>query len=45
VKVVVDAGRIVRITPEFDDCRRLALEHGLPLLDVYRLVEKEITPP
>jgi len=45
VKVVSEAGRIVRITPEFDDCRRLALEHGLPLLDVYRLVEKEITPP
>lgn len=45
VKVVVDSGRIVRITPEFDDCRRLALEHKLPLLDVYRLVEKEIALP
>lgn len=28
--------------PEFDDCRRLALEHGLPLIDVYRIVEKEL---
>jgi len=45
VKVVSEAGRIVRITPEFEDCRRLALENGLPLLDVYRLVEKEISVP
>lgn len=41
VKVVSDCGRVVRITPEFDDCRRLAQEHGLPLRDVYRTVEKE----
>lgn len=45
VKVVTDGGVAVRVTPEFDDCRRLALEHGLTLLDVYRLVEKEIIVP
>ena len=41
VKVIRDQGAQLRITPEFDDCRRLALKHNLPLLDVYRLVERE----
>jgi len=41
VKVISDGERIMRSTPEFDDCRRLAQEKGLPLQDVYRLVVKE----
>jgi uncharacterized protein (DUF111 family) len=41
VKVISDGGQIMRSTPEFDDCRRLAQEKGLPLQDVYRLVAKE----
>ncbi|HZV82368.1 MAG TPA: nickel pincer cofactor biosynthesis protein LarC [Geobacteraceae bacterium] len=45
VKVVNDGSRDLRITPEFDDCRKLALELGLPLLEVYRRVEKEIGEP
>jgi uncharacterized protein (TIGR00299 family) protein len=41
VKVVRDQGTVLRVTPEFDDCRRLALERNLPLMEVYRLVERE----
>jgi len=29
-------GRSLAATPEFEDCRRLALEHGVPWRDVYR---------
>ena len=34
-------GEPVQIAPEFDDCARLAEEHGLPIADVYALVERE----
>jgi uncharacterized protein (DUF111 family) len=27
-----------RLMPEYEACRRLAQEHDLPLLEVYRLV-------
>jgi uncharacterized protein (TIGR00299 family) protein len=27
-----------RIVPEYEECRKVALEHGVPLLDVYRAV-------
>jgi uncharacterized protein (DUF111 family) len=40
VKVMEYAGRR-RLLPEYEDCRRLAQEHGLPLVEVYRLVPKE----
>ena len=30
-----------RVVPEFEECRRVALESGLPLLEVYRTVERE----
>ncbi|MCS6801184.1 MAG: nickel pincer cofactor biosynthesis protein LarC [Chloroflexota bacterium] len=39
VKVKRLEGRPVAAVPEFEDCRRLALEHGLPIAEVYRLVE------
>ncbi len=41
VKVIGENGEVLRMTPEFEDCRRLALEHGMPLLEVYRRVERE----
>ncbi|WP_243372070.1 nickel pincer cofactor biosynthesis protein LarC [Geotalea sp. SG265] len=41
VKVVEGHDRIRRVVPEFEECRRLAVERGLPLMDVYRLVERE----
>ncbi|MBM4284393.1 MAG: nickel pincer cofactor biosynthesis protein LarC [Deltaproteobacteria bacterium] len=37
VKVTEYGGRR-RLMPEYEDCRRLARERGLPLLEVYRLV-------
>ncbi|MCM0081250.1 nickel pincer cofactor biosynthesis protein LarC [Geomonas sp. Red32] len=39
---VLDNGRI---TPEFESCREIALARSLPLLDVYRIVEREIGAP
>lgn len=30
-----------RVTPEYESCRKIALERGLPLLEVYRIVGKE----
>jgi len=30
-----------RVAPEFEECRRIALSSGLPLIDVYRIVERE----
>jgi hypothetical protein len=30
-----------RIAPEFEECRRLALATGLPLLEVYKTIERE----
>jgi len=34
VKVGRRAGRVVRVCPEFEDCRRQAEEHGRPISDV-----------
>jgi pyridinium-3,5-bisthiocarboxylic acid mononucleotide nickel chelatase len=30
-----------RVAPEFEECRRIALAKGLPLIEVYRTVERE----
>jgi uncharacterized protein (TIGR00299 family) protein len=30
-----------RISPEFEECRRIAVEKEIPILDVYRLIERE----
>lgn len=40
VKLLYEGSRLVRVTPEFESCRRLARENGAPLPDVYRLVER-----
>lgn len=34
-------GDILSIHPEYEDCRRIALEHNIPLQEVYRIVETE----
>ncbi len=31
-----------RLVPEYEECKRLAVERHLPLLEVYRLLEKEL---
>lgn len=34
IKVGISAGAIVNVAPEFDDCKRLALAHSIPLKQV-----------
>jgi hypothetical protein len=41
VKVKCLQGKRVGLSPEFEDCRRLAQERGLPLQEVYRIVTAE----
>jgi pyridinium-3,5-bisthiocarboxylic acid mononucleotide nickel chelatase len=41
VKVIRDGKVLLRVVPEFDDCRRLALEKAMPLLEVYKIIERE----
>jgi pyridinium-3,5-bisthiocarboxylic acid mononucleotide nickel chelatase len=41
VKVVRDDAVQLRIVPEFEECRRIAGERGLPLMEVYRIIERE----
>ena len=43
VKAAIRDGRVLRRTPEYDDCRRIAEERGLPLIEVYRRVEGALT--
>ena len=33
--------RNVGVSPEYESCRRAALERGLPLQEVYRIVQRE----
>ena len=40
VKVKQSDGRNVGVSPEYEECRRVALERGLPLQEVYRIVQR-----
>lgn len=40
VKLLFEGDALVRITPEYESCRRLARESGRPLPEVYRNVER-----
>jgi uncharacterized protein (TIGR00299 family) protein len=42
-KAVLRGGKEV-ITPEFEECKRIAREHGMPLLEVQRRLERELAP-
>ena len=42
VKVKRLGGRDVGVSPEYESCRRIALEKGLPLKDVYGVVQREV---
>lgn len=35
VKIAGESGRVYTASPEYDDCRRLAAEHGVPLKTIY----------
>ena len=41
VKVKRLEGEEPQVSPEYEACRRLALQHGLPLAEVYRIVAEE----
>ena len=41
VKVKRIGGRDIGVSPEYESCRRIALEKGLPLKDVYGVVQRE----
>ncbi|MEK6572070.1 MAG: LarC family nickel insertion protein, partial [Bacteroidota bacterium] len=41
VKAVVFSGE-ERLLPEFEECRRIAVERKLPLVEVYRILESEL---
>lgn len=45
VKVISDGAGLLRVAPEFEECRRIALERGIPLLEVYRIIERETGAP
>ena len=45
VKVFRDAAGVLRVAPEFEECRRLAIALGLPLLKVYQTIERETAEP
>jgi pyridinium-3,5-bisthiocarboxylic acid mononucleotide nickel chelatase len=41
VKVKRFMGNVLGIHPEYEDCRRIALERTIPLQEVYRIIETE----
>ena len=41
VKVKRFMGNILSIHPEYEECRRIALERNIPLQEVYRIIETE----
>ncbi len=41
VKVKLLDGKRVGVSPEFEVCRRIALERAMPLQEVYRIVQRE----
>ncbi len=42
---VISAGGGERLVPEFEECRRLAGEKNLPLVEIYRRLEGELSGP
>ena len=41
IKVKIVGGEPVSVSPEYEDCRRLAIEAGLPLQTVFLTVQRE----
>jgi hypothetical protein len=35
-------GKVVNLSPEYEDCKRLALEKGVPLKQIFEEAKKEI---
>jgi pyridinium-3,5-bisthiocarboxylic acid mononucleotide nickel chelatase len=45
VKVFQADGKLVRIAPEYEECRRIAEHTGRPLIEVYQQIERETSLP
>ncbi len=45
VKVIRDDEGLARVVPEFEECRRIAEARGIPLQDVYKIIESETWKP
>ncbi len=43
IKVGLRDGRRVKSKPEYEDCRRIAQERGMPLREVYEIVQREMS--
>ena len=41
VKLLFEGENILRIAPEYESCRRIARQRGIPLPEVYRIVNQE----
>jgi pyridinium-3,5-bisthiocarboxylic acid mononucleotide nickel chelatase len=41
VKLVYEGGKLLRVTPEYECCRKIARERDIPLPEVYRIVNRE----
>tara|TARA_Y100000588_G_scaffold84606_4_gene89492 strand:+ start:6112 stop:7329 length:1218 start_codon:yes stop_codon:yes gene_type:complete len=41
VKAKLLDGAVLSISPEFEDCRKIAIENGYPLLDVMKTIQQE----
>lgn len=39
---VIDVDGQVRCVPEFEECKRIAIERNIPIMEVYKQVEKEL---
>ena len=35
-------GRIIKSKPEYDDCRRLAKENGIPIQNIYESIRRSV---
>lgn len=44
VKIARLKERVVNLSPEYEDCRRLAQQHQVPLKEVYQAVQALLTP-
>lgn len=40
VKLFENAERLLRVTPEFEECRAISRQHGIPLPEIYRQVDR-----
>lgn len=42
VKEGMQQGKVVKASPEYEDCKKIAEQHGIPLKDVYHSVWKKL---